>query len=106
MFYRSMMCDQLDNDTDALLAAPSHEGQEILQRPVFVVDTIIVGDVVTVIPVRGGEEWKQPYTIEAKAGKIRQFRGQSWKVANTIAVGITEPFHVHAVYDSVLPPMF
>ena len=53
---RRVVDDQIDDDADAERLGVVHEVHEVAERTVLFVDAVVVGDVVSVVAVRGADK--------------------------------------------------
>ena len=63
---------------------------EVAERAQPRVDAVVVGDVVSVVPVRGGMDRVEPQAGDAQPGQIVQPADQARQVAAAVAVGVLE----------------
>jgi hypothetical protein len=104
MLVRRVVNDEVGDDLDAVgLGCLDElcEGAEVSEAGI---DAVEVSDVVTVIPLGGGEERHQPDAGNAEAGKVIDALGQTVEVPDAVAIAIEEHLDVEAIDDRVLPP--
>ena len=77
---------------------------EVGERAEDRIDAAIIGDVVTEIPHRRGEEGRQPDRIHPEARDIVELGGDAWQVADAVAVRIGEAARVDLVDRRAPPP--
>src|SRR5690242_10423665 len=96
--------NEIDEDADTALIRLSDELVPIRERAVFGSDVDVIGDVVSEIEVRGGEEGRNPNCIHAEALQIIKARCDSVEITDAIAVGILEASRIDLVdHRAVIP---
>ena len=78
---------------------------EIGQRAEHRIDIVVIGDVIAEILHRRGEEGRNPDCIGAKAGNMRQARGDALQVADAVAVGVLIGARIDLVDHRATPPV-
>jgi hypothetical protein len=81
-----------------------HEVHEVAERPVLLIDAVVVGDVVAVVAIRGGVERLEPDAGDAEAGEVFETATQTFEVTDAVAVRVLVLLDVEAVDDGVLVP--
>lgn len=77
---------------------------KVIERAIFRSDIRVIGDVVAAIPIGGWKMRREPDRIDAKADEVIEFRGDAGKIADAVAVTISEGTWVDLIKDSGLPP--
>src|SRR4029077_18207520 len=99
-----MVHDEVDEHADAPLLCTVGEVDKVAERPVALIDAVVVGDVVAVVAMRRSLEGHQPYGRDAQDMKIVEAPFQSTEVAYAIAVGIHVGADRQAIDYGVLVP--
>src|SRR6185437_12426501 len=104
MRIRGVVDDEIDDDTDAALPATMGEFDEIPERAVAWIDTVIIRDVVTIVLAGRRLERHQPERGNAKPLQIVQPPHQTLEIADAVAVGVHIGADGEAIYYAVLVP--
>ncbi len=104
MGIRGVIDDEIDYDANASLLAAVGEFHEIAERAVSRIDTIIVGDVVTVVLARRWLKRHQPDRSYSQPVQIVETPQQPFEVADPVAVGIHIGPNRQAIEYAVLVP--
>jgi hypothetical protein len=70
MLIGGVVDDELGDDPDASPMRLADEPFEVVERAVARMDVLVIRDVVSVVPQRGGIERQQPEAVDAEALKI------------------------------------
>jgi hypothetical protein len=101
---RGVVDDEVGDDPDAAVACRVDELHEVAHAAKPGIDGVVVGDVVSVVPVRTGIERHQPDAGDAEPGEMVDPMLEPGKVADPVAIAVLEGFDVETVEDRVLPP--
>src|SRR6185437_10969044 len=101
---RGVIDDEIDDDANAALSAAVGEFHEIAERAVSLVDTIIVGNVVTVVLARRWLKRHQPDRGHSQSVQIVETSQQLFEVADALAVGVHIGPNGQAIEHAVLVP--
>ena len=104
MLVRRVLRHQVDHHAHAVLAGSMQELDQLPEGPEPWVDLEEIGDIITVVAVRGRKERQEPETRDTEFGQVGKARCQSGEIADPVAVPVGEAGHVDAVDDRVLPP--
>ena len=83
---RSVIDDELGDDTQPAVVSLLDEGAEVIARAVLRMDVVIVGDVIPVVLARGRVEGQQPDRVDAELGNVVELRDQTGKVPDSVVV--------------------
>src|SRR5690349_9898628 len=100
----SMVDDEIDNDAQAALLTAMSKLNEVAQRAVSGIDSIIIGDVVTIVPAGRRLKRHQPDRGDAEPLQIIQPAQQPFEVTDAVAVGVHVSRDREAVKDAVFVP--
>ena len=92
-----------DHTHPAILCGPD-QLDEVAEGAEALVDAVVVGDVVPVVPVRGGVERHQPQARHAEVGEVVDLLGEPAEVPDAVGVRVPVGLDVQAVDHRVLPP--
>src|SRR5580692_10942801 len=86
---------------------PGLTGQhiEVSQSSIHRIYVFVIGNVVAEVDLRGGEARGNPDRIDAQIFQVIQLGRDSFQIADTIIVTISEAARINLVEDSVLPPL-
>ena len=101
---RRVVHDEVDDDPHAAVLRRADRRHEVAERAQPVVDGVVVGDVVAVVPVGRRLERHEPQAADADAGEVVDPLDQSREVAVPVVVPVEEGLDVEAVQHRVLPP--
>lgn len=104
MLIRGVVEDELGDDAQAPALGLAQETLEVVEGPVIGVDVEIVGNVVAVVPQRGGIEGEKPQRGDSEILKIIELLGQPREVALPVGIPVEERPDVQLVDDGVLVP--
>ncbi len=104
MLVGGVVDDEVDDDADAALPAAMGEFDEVAERAVTGIDTVIIRDVVAVVPAGRGLERHQPDRGDAETVQIIQPPQQAFEIADPVAIGIHIGADGKAIDDAVLVP--
>ena len=96
---------QLGDDPEAAAVGLFDEGAEVVERPDVGMDVGIVGDVISVVAPGRRIDGQEPERIDAQVLEVIELRGQSRKIADSVAIRIHERAHPQLVDDGVLEPL-
>ena len=99
-----MVDDEINDDADVALVSFVQQVLEIIHRPVFGIDTVIIDDVVSMIR-RGGVDRHEPDGIDAERFEIIQFLGDAVEIADAVVVAVVERADENFVEDRGAPPV-
>ncbi len=101
---RGVIDHQVDDDLQAVVARGPRELDEVAGTPEPAVYVVEVGDVVSVVAVRGGIERVQPDRADAQRLEVVEAVGQAAEITDAVAVGVHEGLDVETVDDGILVP--
>ena len=104
MLVGGVVDDEIDDDANAALFAAMGELDEIAERAVAGIDTVVVGDIVAIVAAGRGLERHQPDRGDAEAVQIIEPAQQALEIADAIAVGVHIGADGQAIDDGVLVP--
>ena len=104
MLVRRVVDDEFDDDPDAALVSRIDESPEVIHRSVVGAYVTVIGDVVTIVAARRGEERQKPDRSRTKRGNVVQLLVQTLEVANPVAIGVEEGLDVKLVDYRILVP--
>src|ERR1700730_16494520 len=104
MGIRGVIDDEIDNDANASLPAAVSEFHEVTERAVSRIDTIMVGDVVTVVLARRRLKRHQPDRGHSQPVQIVEAPYQPLEVADAVPIGIHIGPDGQAIEYAVLVP--
>src|SRR5262245_62129712 len=99
-----MVDDEIDDDADAETLGVLHGRHEVPERAMLVVDAVVIGDVVSVVPVRRWVKGLKPDARYAETLKIVEPTHEAFEIANTVVIGVLILLDVQAVENRVLVP--
>ena len=99
-----MIHDQIDQDSKAPLSTSLRELDEVSQRAVAGIDSVIVGNVVAIVAAWRRLERKQPYRRYTQALQIIQPAQEALKIADSVGIGIEVGSNGEAINDCVFVP--
>ncbi|EGE59994.1 hypothetical protein RHECNPAF_1760086 [Rhizobium etli CNPAF512] len=97
--------DQIDHHADAEAMSLRDHCVEVHQRAEDRIDILIIGNVVTEIAHRRGEEGRDPDRIDAEACHMRQAGSDALEVADAVAVGILIGARIDLIDHRAAPPV-
>ena len=95
---------QLGDHPQPALVRLAEEGAKIVQRSVFRVYAVIVGDVVAVVPPGRRIERQEPDRGDPEVLKIVEFAGQAAEIADPVVVRVVKRADVKLIDDGILVP--
>ena len=104
MLIRAMVQHQIHNNADAPLLALGNQRVHILHGAKERINGAIVGNVITVIHLRGCAHRTQPDRVNAQLLQIVQSADDAAKVADTITIGILKAFGIQLIKNCRFPP--
>ena len=104
MLVRRVVDDEVDQHTDAALLRAMGELDEIADRAIAGIDTVIVGHVVAVVAMWRDLERHQPNGGDAQAMQVIESAHQSLEITDPIAISVHVGVYRQAVDDCVLVP--
>ncbi len=90
---------QVEDDLEPLLVRLGQKRVEVGHRAQRGLNGAVVGDVVAVVHLRGGEDRVQPDDVHAQLGQVVEFLADAVEVADAVAVGVAEALGVGLVND-------
>jgi hypothetical protein len=96
--------DEVDHDPDTAILRPLQQLDEIAEGSDAGVDSVVVGDVVAVVPVWCGVDRVKPDAGHAEPGQVIEPGDQTGDVADSVSIRILERLDVERIDDSVLKP--
>ena|SRR5689334_7323912 len=99
-----MIDHEIDEHANATLLGAMSEFYEVTHRSISWIDAIVVGDVVTIVAMRGDLKRHQPDGRHSEPMQIIQSPQQAGEVADAVAVGIHECPNRQTVDNGVLIP--
>ena len=97
--------DEVDDHAHAALVGGVHELHEVGEVAELRQHGGVVRDVVTTVPQRGLEERWQPEAVDAEPLEVVQLGGETFEVADAVAVGVLEGPYEYLVEDGALEPV-
>ena len=104
MFVGGVIQNKIEDDTKISLVRFAEKIFEVIERAVFGRDIAIIADVITAIPVGGGEVRRKPERVHAEIFQILKFLDHAFEVADAIAVSVSERAWIDLIKDCGLPP--
>ena len=101
---RCMRIHLVDDDFQAEAVSLGDDRVEIFESAEARVDAAIIGDVVSEILHRRGEEGRYPDTVDAQFGDVIEPFDDAAKVADPVGVGVAEAARVDLVDHRAAPP--
>jgi len=95
----------VDQDTDATCVGRRYDLLEVFQGAEQRIDAAIVGNVVTEILHRRGEERRQPDGIDVEAGDVVDLLDNAQQIADAIAVAVEKAAWINLINDATAPPV-
>ena len=95
---------EIDQDTQASLSTSLCELDEVSERAVAGIDSVIIGNVVAIVATWRGLERKQPDRRYAEALQVIEATKEALKIADAIGVGIEVGSDGEAIDDCILVP--
>jgi len=96
--------DEIHDNPDAALLGLICEIDKITGGAMSGVDSVIIGNVITTIKIRGWLKWLEPETSDAEAGKVIEASRKTFKVPDTVTVRIHKRANVETVNNRVFIP--
>ncbi len=96
--------NEVKDDAESALMRLVEKSFEVIERAVFRRDVAIIADVVTAIPVGGGEMRRKPERVHAEFFDVIEFFGDAFEVADAVAVSVGERARIDLIKDCSLPP--
>ncbi len=96
---------QIDDHAHFSIVCGGDQGVEIRKRAVIGVHVLVVGHVVARILERSRHDRHEPDRVDAELLQIVETRGETWEVADPVAVRILKRAHVHFVKDRMSVPV-
>lgn len=93
--------NHVQHDTDAVLAQGGDELLEVLHGSHGRVDGAVVGDVVSVVPARRGEEGIEPDVVHSQGGDVADLLDDAAQIAHAVTSGVAEGLGIDLVDDTV-----
>ena len=104
MLIRRVIDHELDEYADPAIVRGFHEGLEIVHGAVRRVDRTVIGDIVTVVAHRRGEERQEPDARRTEILDVVEFLGQPGEIAHAVVVRVVERFDVDLIDDGIFEP--
>ena len=96
--------DELDQDLHVALVCGGEEELEVFDGSIAGVDGGVVGDVVSVVTERRGEEGEEPEAGDAEILQVIEAGDETGEVADAVCVGVLKGTDVEFVDDCVFVP--
>ena len=77
MFIGSVIYDQIDKQTQSALFTAFSEFDKVAQCAVSGIDAVVIGNIISIIPARGGLKGHEPYGCDAHPLEIIQTSHQT-----------------------------
>ena len=104
MFIRRMIQHQIHNDADVPLLCLRNQAFHIVQASEHRVNVLIVGNIISVVVLRGFAHRGKPDRINAQIRQVIQPPDNSLQIPDSIAVTVLEAAGIDLVNDRILPP--
>ena len=99
MLIGGVVGNEVHQDADAARLCLRNEAVELRKRAIFLVDCIIVGNIIAVIPVGRGINRRKPEKIHPQLMQIIKLGDHAAKIADAIPVPVTERARPNLVND-------
>src|SRR5438094_5742348 len=104
MLVRRVIRDEIDDQADAEAFAARDELVEGRHPTEAGLNGVVVGNVITPIPVRRDGHWAEPEGVHAQPFQIVEPLDDATEVSDTVPVGVGKRADVDLVQDRALPP--
>ncbi len=94
--------DQFGDDTNAAAVGGAQQLFKVTQSVVDRVDGVVVGDIITVVPLWRGVEREEPERRDPELLQVIEFTDQAAKIADAIGIGIGKSLDMQLV-DHCIP---
>ena len=95
---------EIDDDAEPSLSTSFGEFDKISQRTIAGIDSIVVGDVVTIVATRRRLEWKEPDCCYAESLQVIEPTEQALKITDAVGVGIEVSSNRQAIDNCIFVP--
>jgi len=80
------------------------ERSEIVEGAIVGMNVGVIGDIVTVVTLRRGEEGQKLETRDSQIPKVIEFLGKAGEIADSVVIAVVKPPHMQFVDDGVFEP--
>ena len=95
-----MVENHVQHDADAVLAQGGDELLEVLHGSHGRVDGAVIGDVVSVVPARRGEEGIEPDVVYSQGGDVVDLLDDAAQISRAVTSGVAEGLGIDLVDDA------
>ncbi len=104
MLVRSVVQHQVHDDADIERMRRFDQGLQVFQVAVHVCDSVIIGDVITIVAQRRRIDRHQPDAVDAQVVDVLKLLLQPPQIAKPIPVAVLVGAHRHLVKNGILIP--
>lgn len=105
MLLRGVVRDEVNDDPQAQLVRPRHEGVRIGEGAEVRVDVAVVADVVSAVGHGGGIPRRDPQSVDTQSDEVVEVVNDATHVANAVCIRVSEAAWVNLVDDGGFPPV-
>src|SRR5688500_16710147 len=105
MLIGGVVNNQLGDDLDILFMGRIQKLLELPDVTISGIDTVVISNIVPVIPLGRGVKWQQPYGGNSQVLEIIQLFHETFKVANAIPVSVTKGLNMGFINDGIFIPV-
>src|SRR5512133_1032889 len=103
MFTGSVIEHQINDDLNITLVRLFKKAFEIVHRPIFRIDRVVIGHIIAMIG-GGGIDRHKPDALDPQALQIIQLFSDAVEIADAIPVTVAEGANKNLIEDGVIPP--